>query len=173
MARHLWLQIYLTIKAPFVLKVFQNGACLSHTSRVKFFCQLCVIPSVYTHHSAADSQWVYLKFVGLAIDMLNMKYLTFPCEHILKRHGLLFLVCKYFIITVFVTTSCDGLKVEKNRIVLRTRSAYLCFVCLTLLPNRYFPLFGLHGNGLCLPFLQPQIIRSCDAPSCCKLHYVV
>ena len=125
MARHLWLQIYLTIKAPFVLKVFQNGACLSHTSRVKFFCQLCVIPSVYTHHSAADSQWVYLKFVGLAIDMLNMKYLTFPCEHILKRHGLLFLVCKYFIITVFVTTSCDGLKVEKNRIVLRTRSAYL------------------------------------------------
>lgn len=84
-----------------VLHKFSQWACLSLTSRVKFFCQLCFS----THSSFSYRQPGSLpQFGGRAIDMLNMKYFTFPCEHILKRRQLLFLVCKYFIIPVCVTT---------------------------------------------------------------------
>lgn len=92
---NLWLQIYLTIKALLkVLRRFSERAYLSHTSRVNFFAS-SVFVSIHSPHSCG--QPVSLpQFVGQAnIDMLNMKYFTFPCEHILKRHVVFFVFYHY------------------------------------------------------------------------------
>lgn len=78
---------YILQSKPF-LKVlhtrFRMGVFASHIQGEVFLPALCYTVSIHSSHSCR--QPVSLpQFVGLAIDMLNMKYLTFPCEHIFEK----------------------------------------------------------------------------------------
>lgn len=145
MARHLWLQISYN-QSPFFKgypQVFRTGKFVSHIQGEVFLPALCYTVSIHSSLQTACgfTSVCWASYRRVKYEIFNISVWT----HFEKTWTVVF---KYFIITIFVTTSCYGLKVEKNRIVLRTRSAYFCFVCLTLLPNRYFPLFGLQGNSL-------------------------
>lgn len=109
-----------------VLHKFSERPCFaSHIQGEVFLPALCYTVSI--HSSLSCRQPVSLPQVRWA-SYRRVEYEIFNISvwtHFWKDMDCLFLVCKYFIITVFVTTSRDGLKVEKNRIVLRTRSAYL------------------------------------------------
>lgn len=139
---------------------FQNGrVCLTHpgwgfSASSVSYCQYTLVTQRQTASEFTSVFRASYRHVKYEIFYNSM------WTHFEKTSTVVFSL--YFIITVFVTTWYDGLKVEKNRIVLRTRSAYL--YVLFVWPYYQIDILLFLGSmvmAFVSHFLQPQIIRSC------------